>query len=203
MSINNDDIPPQSSYPYYWSEGSESSIDEFVTKYRPSMVQNDGTKPWLWVEGSESKFYSDVGREPATLEAIDLLKGCTAKIENIKTNKSIPLRSNKKSGAISKRELREWLQKEATEELKRIAIKHNYFTGKWLIFAPADKVDTIWATLAGSLVSGPLASSSARLAKVSINPDTETSHYRHVIYLYIPNVYDKNDVTAVRISLDI
>lgn len=85
-----------------------------------------------------------------------------------------------------------------------------------LIFAPPEKVDAIWAALASkfeacknawhayhcaeSLISGPLASSSARVAKVSTSPSTEVPHYQHVICLYIPNVYDKEDVTAVRIS---
>src|SRR6266550_576060 len=85
-----------------------------------------------------------------------------------------------------------------------------------LIFATPEKVDAIWAALASkfeargtawhayhfaeSLISGPLASSSARVAKVSTSPSTEVPHYQHVICLYIPNVYDKEDVTAVRIG---
>ena len=80
------------------------------------------------------------------------------------------------------------------------------------MFASPDKVDLIWAALAsklvdrrisasyhplGSLVSGPLAASSAKLAKVSTSPQAEMPSYQHVICLYLPNVYDKDDVTAV------
>ncbi|KAG5342607.1 hypothetical protein C0989_012112 [Termitomyces sp. Mn162] len=115
-----------------------------------------------------------------------------------KNDESIPLRSNKKTGVKSKKEVREQVQAEATEKLKEIAIKHGYVSGKWLIFASADKVDTIWSNLAKSLVSGPLASTFAYLAKVATSPESrESPNYQHLICVYIPDVYDKVRVTEV------
>ncbi|KAG5722215.1 UPF0696 like protein [Termitomyces sp. T112] len=194
MSKSEDVINP--GYTYSWNTDSVLPLQDFLTKYKPSMVQNDGKKPWIWVQGSAPT------HEERTQEAIEeasaLLKEVTQRVEAIKNDESIPLRSNKKTGVKSKKEVREQVQAEATEKLKEIAIKHGYVSGKWLIFASADKVDTIWSNLAKSLVSGPLASTFAYLAKVATSPESrESPNYQHLICVYIPDVYDKVRVTEV------
>jgi len=160
------------------------------------MVQNDGTKPWIWVRGS-APLKEDTGVIEAREEAAKLLTEVTERVENIKNDDSIPIRSNKKTGAKSKKEVREQVQAEATDKLKEIAIKHGLVSGKWLLFAPADKVDMIWSSIASSLVSGPLCSTSAYLAKVATSPEQETAKFQHLICVYIPDVYDKASVTEV------
>ncbi|THH18113.1 hypothetical protein EW146_g2822 [Bondarzewia mesenterica] len=199
MSKKSEDVAPKpSAYPYSWSPESASDLPlkDFLTKYKPSMVQDDGTKPWLWVRGSRASS-EDMGEDAAIEEAAELLTEVTAKVEQIKNDKSIPVRSNKKTGAKSKKELRETEQASATEKLKVISVSHGYVSGKWLIFAPSDKVDTIWSTVATSLISGPLSATSAFLAKVATCPQSETPSYQHVLYIYLPNVYDKDAVTEV------
>lgn len=66
-----------------------------------------------------------------------------------------------------------------------------------LIFASSDKVDMIWSNLSKSLVSGPLASTSAFEAKVATCPKTESPNYQHVLCVYMPDVYDKDAVLEV------
>ncbi|KAG6879913.1 hypothetical protein C0992_009577 [Termitomyces sp. T32_za158] len=193
MSKSEDVVPTE--YAYSWNAESTISLQDFLTKYKPSMIQNDGKKPWIWVQGS-APTREDTGMQEAMEEASALLKEVTQKVEAIKNDESIPLRSNKKTGAKSKKEVREQVQAEATEKLKEIAIKHGYVSGKWLIFASADKVDTIWSNLATSLVSGPLASTDAYLAKAATSPESQdSSNYQHLICVYIPDVYDKVKVT--------
>ncbi|KZT23510.1 hypothetical protein NEOLEDRAFT_1095874 [Neolentinus lepideus HHB14362 ss-1] len=160
------------------------------------MVQDDGTKPWIWVKGSDVP-KEDGDRGAAINEASEILAEITEKVEKIKNDSSIPTRSNKKTGARSKKELREEVQAEATEKLKAISTKHNFVSGKWLIFAPSDKVDQIWTKLATSLVSGPLAPTQAHLAKVATSPRTDTPNYQHVLCLYMPDVYDEEAVRVV------
>ncbi|CCL99197.1 uncharacterized protein FIBRA_01212 [Fibroporia radiculosa] len=167
-----------------------------AVNYKPSMVQDDGTKPWLWVEKSD-KSTDHAKKDLAVEEATQLLKEMTEKIENIKNDDSIPVRANKKKGTKSKKEMREAVQSEATEKLKEISVRHDYVSGKWLIFAPSEKVDLVWSAIATSLVSGPLASTSADLTKVSTCPRIEIPNYSHVLCLYVPNVYDKDDMTEV------
>ncbi|OCH89866.1 hypothetical protein OBBRIDRAFT_755891 [Obba rivulosa] len=194
MGINDDILPEE--YPYAWSPNSSISLQEFLNKFKPSLVQDDGTKPWLWVTKSEER--SNEGDTSAAVkEASELLKEVTVKIQNIHDDPSIPLRSNKKKGTKSKKELREELQNEASEKLKEISIRHHFVSGKWLIFAPSDRVDVIWSTIADSLVSGPLSSTSAYLTKVATSPKAETPNYQHVLCVYIPDVYDKDTVTEI------
>ncbi|KAG1746501.1 translation initiation factor eIF 4e-like domain-containing protein [Suillus lakei] len=197
MGKESDDAVPQE-YLYFWSKGSSMALPDFLAKYKPSMVQNDGTKPWIWVEASNGKpDTSESGAAAAISEAAALLKEVSQRVEEIKNDDSIPMRSNKKTGAKSKKEVREKVQADATEKLKDISIKHSYVCGKWLIFAPADKVDAIWFKIATSLVSGALASTCAFLTKVATSPANETPHHQHVICLYIPDVYNKDAVTDV------
>lgn len=197
MGKESDDAVSQE-YPYFWSKGSSIALPDFLMKYKPSMVQNDGTKPWIWVEGSNrNKNTAESDATTAISEAATLLKEVSQRVEEIKNDDSIPMRSSKKTGAKSKKDVREKVQADAAQKLKDISIKHNYVCGKWLIFAPADKVDAIWSKIATSLVSGPLASTCAYLTKVASSPADETPHHQHVICLYIPDVYDKDAVTDV------
>jgi hypothetical protein len=53
-------------------------------------------------------------------------------------------------------------------------------------------------TSLGSLVSGPLAQTSAFLAKVSTTPKSPGPHYQHVICVYLPDVFDKDEVIKVQ-----
>lgn len=198
MGKESDDAAPQE-YPYFWStKGSSIALPDFLTKYKPSMVQNDGTKPWIWVEGNNrNQDTLESNTAAAISEAAALLKEVSQRVEGIKNDDSIPMRSSKKTGAKSKKDVREKVQADAAEKLKDISIKYNYVCGKWLIFAPADKVDAIWSKIATSLVSGPLSSTCAFLTKVATSPANETPHHQHVICLYIPDVYDKDAVTDV------
>ncbi|KAF9501436.1 hypothetical protein BDN71DRAFT_1439015 [Pleurotus eryngii] len=182
---------------YSWSSKHEFTLDEFLNKYRPSMVQNDGTKPWIWVNGSKGRDFDAEAQNAACEEGAQYLNEVTERVEEIKNDPSIPVRSNKKTGAKSKKELREQVQATATEKLKEISLKHKYVCGKWLVFAAADKVDVIWRGIATSLVSGPLAQTSAFQAKVATSPQEENPNYQHVICVYMPDVYDKDAVTKV------
>ncbi|KAH9889509.1 translation initiation factor eIF 4e-like domain-containing protein [Cubamyces lactineus] len=194
MGKDDDHIPE--GYQYEWTPKSDISLQEFLAKYKPSMVQNDGTKPWLWVRKAED-LPKEGGSEATVEEASKLLSEITERVQNIQNDTSIPIRSNKKKGLKSKKELREEVQHEATEKLKQISERHGYVSGKWLIFAPTDKVDIIWNSIATSLVSGPLSSTSAFLAKVATSPQSETPNYSHLICVYVPDVYDKASITEV------
>lgn len=46
-------------------------------------------------------------------------------------------------------------------------------------------------------MSGPLSTTAAFLAKVATSPVSKTPNYRHVICIYVPNVYDRDAVIEV------
>ncbi|KAG1716210.1 hypothetical protein ID866_950 [Astraeus odoratus] len=131
------------------------------------------------------------------MEALELLQKVTEKVEAIKNDNAIPMRSNKKTGAKSKKEIREQVQAEASSTLKEISQKYGLTCGKWLIFAPPDRIDAIWSGIARSLASGPLTTTSAFSAKVSTSPEHEVPSYQHVICVYVPDVYNKDSVIEV------
>ncbi|KAG8221304.1 hypothetical protein J3R82DRAFT_1471 [Butyriboletus roseoflavus] len=120
----------------------------------------------------------------------------TKRVEQIKNDMSIPVHGNKKEGTQSKKKVQEQAQANAAGKLKDIFQKYGFMNGKWLIFALSDKVDIIWSKIASSLVSGPLSSTSTSCAKVATSPENAVPGHQHVICVYIPNVYDKEDITA-------
>ncbi|KAI0317139.1 translation initiation factor eIF 4e-like domain-containing protein [Amylostereum chailletii] len=170
----------------------------FVAASLRAIVPSSRSAPsqWIWVRGPQKPKLTETGDE-AVSEAAEYLETVTENVEKIKNDPSIPVRSNKKTGAKSKKELREVEQTRATEKLREISLRTGYVSGKWLIFAPPEKVDAIWATVATSVASGPLASTSAYLAKVATFPRHETPNYQHVLCIYMPDVYDKAAVTEV------
>lgn len=100
----------------------------------------------------------------------------------------------------------------ATLPLCLYTLGHNTF--RRLMFVPSDKVDFIWRKIASkpifstsivclnqvrlaSLVSGPLSTTPAWLAKVATSPEGEVPNYQHLICVYIPDVYNKETVIEV------
>ncbi|KAI0665655.1 translation initiation factor eIF 4e-like domain-containing protein [Trametes maxima] len=191
-----DDVIPDN-YLYQWTTESETPLQDFLAKYKPSMVQNDGMKPWLWVHKTDGHSETPAKFEEAVAEASTLLSEVTERVKQIQHDPAIPIRSNKKKGLKSKKELREEVQYEATEKLKDVSKKHGAVTGKWLVFAPPDRVDAVWHAIATSLISGPLSATSAYLAKVATSPQSETPNYSHLVCVYVPDVYDQASVTEV------
>ncbi|KAI0645278.1 translation initiation factor eIF 4e-like domain-containing protein [Trametes meyenii] len=191
-----DDVIPDN-YSYQWCPKSETPLQDFLAKYKPSMVQNDGTKPWLWVHKTDGPSGTPDKFEEAVVEASTLLSDVTERVKQIQDDSAIPIRSNKKKGLKSKKEMREEVQHEATEKLKDISQKHGAVIGKWLVFAPPDRVDAMWHAIATSLISGPLSATSAYLAKVATSAQSETPNYSHLVCVYVPDVYDQVGVTEV------
>ncbi|KZP00490.1 hypothetical protein CALVIDRAFT_277182 [Calocera viscosa TUFC12733] len=185
-------------YVYSWTSKHELSLDQFLSKYKPSMVQDDGTKPWIWVHkdgGSPGKVGADLVE--AIEEAASMLEAATARVEAINNDASIPTRSNKKTGARSKKELREEVQATLTADLKKLAQEKGVTTGKWMFFAQPESVDGMWSRIASSLVKGDLGKTPAWLAKVSTSKPTADERAQHLICLYLPDLYDKAAATEV------
>jgi len=82
MAPKNEDVIPEN-YTYEWSANSDVPLADFLTKYKPSMVQNDGTKPWIWVRGVDSPAGMK-GMEEAVKEASTLLDEVSKRVEDIK-----------------------------------------------------------------------------------------------------------------------
>ncbi|KAG8739915.1 hypothetical protein FRC12_016163 [Ceratobasidium sp. 428] len=134
---------------------------------------------------------------PQLEQARKLLEEYTEKIVAVQKDDSIPVRSNKKKGLRSKKEIREEIMAEAAGEFKRISQESKLTCGKWLFFAPADHIDALFSRLAHDLVTGALSKTSAFCAKVATTPSTPEPNHRYLICLYLPDMYDKDAATEV------
>jgi len=132
-------------------------------------------------------------------EAKGVLKEAGDKVEGIKNDDSIPVRTNKKKGLKSKKEVREEVQERATEALKEIAIKHGFISGKWLVFAEGGHVDITFRKLAESLISGPLAETNVTAVRCTTTPlsTMEGQENRYSITVHFPNVYNADEARSL------
>ncbi|XP_031568577.1 uncharacterized protein LOC116303216 isoform X1 [Actinia tenebrosa] len=81
-----------------------------------------------------------------------------------------------------------------SETLKELALKYNYTSGKWMIFASSKHIDDIWFTIAKAVVAGKL----GMTTKVSTKNPPKKSH---VICVYTENFTNKDDVRRVEKGL--
>lgn len=70
--------------------------------------------------------------------------------------------------------------------------------GKWLIFLPADEVDTVWRRVRDATAAGDLGIS-AKVSTAKPNPDARDDRY--VVYVYTADWRDEEEVMRVREAL--
>ncbi|CAE6473109.1 unnamed protein product [Rhizoctonia solani] len=193
-------------YKYSWKPSSELSVDEFLKKYKPTMVVDDGKKPWIWVrrleheplDSANSTDSKDNGSKGSVIEsAHKILEDYTEKIASIQKDESIPVRANKKKGLRSKKEVREEVTTEATEKFKQLSQENKLTCGKLLFFVQTEHVDGAFSRMAHDLVTGALSNTPAFCLKVATTPVDVSPNHRYLICLYLPDLYDKAAVTEV------
>ncbi|KAF8706760.1 hypothetical protein RHS03_04674, partial [Rhizoctonia solani] len=205
-------------YEYSWKPSAGMSIDEFLQKYKPTMVLDDGTKPWIWVrrlehEPLDSVNRSDIDGTRSDTSIIErgqkLLEDYTGRIENIQKDESIPVRANKKKGLRSKKEIREETATEATEKFKQLCQESGLTSGKLLavfvclffvciltllfrlFFVQAEHIDGAFSRMARDLITGALSKTPAFCLKVATTPGDVLPNHRYLICLYLPDLYDR------------
>ncbi len=70
--------------------------------------------------------------------------------------------------------------------------------GKWLVFLPADEVDTVWRRVRDATAAGELGIS-AKVSTAKRNPDARDDRY--VVYVYTADWRDEAEVMRVREAL--
>ena len=71
--------------------------------------------------------------------------------------------------------------------------KHNVLHGKWLLYVKAENIEEDWPKIRNAVIEGKLGST----AKISDTPD----HGSHVVCIYCPNFFDKDELLRVRRSI--
>ncbi|KAF3930933.1 hypothetical protein ABW19_dt0208471 [Dactylella cylindrospora] len=188
--------------PTFYGPGTSESISKFLREYIPSETLSSDAGPWIWVKKDKQQHDPDTATRTPLEEASVILEGkaildqVTAKLLSIETDDDIPIRSSQ-SKPINKMRARDEAYNAAKSELQKLAQKHKYTSGKWLIFAKPTYCDYAFQVIAKSLIGGPLRDSSADCVKISTSDGSMEGEQRHVLCLYVPNIYDKDAVKEV------
>ena len=89
-----------------------------------------------------------------------------------------------------------WIVEDAPQVLPTAV--DDELAGKWLVFLPADEVDTVWRRLRDATAAGELGIS-AKVSTAKPNPDARDDRY--VIYVYTADWRDEAEVMRVREAL--
>ncbi|KAL9932286.1 hypothetical protein V8E36_008765 [Tilletia maclaganii] len=200
-----------------WTENvSKESLDDFLDANKPSKTKSslDG---WVWVRSARNP-HSDMSEEEredfdeAVAQAAELEAEVRAKVEKIRNDPTVPARTSKKGPGR-----KDLIKKEGERLLRGLAelgkARPALETGKWMWFEPPDKVDTLFAVLARSLIDGPLArlghgesdgpvvhtlKAATREGYAGAAPDKGR---QHLVCLCFDNIWDKEHATRVLHSI--
>ncbi|WOO78584.1 uncharacterized protein LOC62_02G002130 [Vanrija pseudolonga] len=136
-------MSPPDPLKYYWTPKHKFDIEEFIKKYKPSILSQDDA-PWIWARNGGGEATDPEAEDKAHTIAIGkgqvIVDGLVKKINKIDSDSSIPVRASK--GVKSKKVVRD------------------------------ENVDGVWARVARSVASGPLKDAGVNTVKVAtVNPD--------------------------------
>ncbi|QRW25317.1 hypothetical protein RhiXN_07266 [Rhizoctonia solani] len=148
-------------YEYSWKPSAGMSIDEFLQKYKPTMVFDDGTKPWIWVRRLEHEPLDSVNSTD-----IDSTRSDTSIIERgqklleITQERSRTFkyyrRFNREERTKKQEGNSEETATEATEKFKQLCQESGLTSGKLLFFVQAEHIDGAFSRIARDLITGAL-----------------------------------------------
>ncbi|CAK9785483.1 hypothetical protein CC85DRAFT_329208 [Cutaneotrichosporon oleaginosum] len=186
---------------YYWTPSSGVSIDDFLKKYTPSIL-DQGDAPWIWIGTSDARVDPEAetgAQTEAVAKGAVVLDETYKRLIEIGKDPNIPVRGKK--GGLNKKQAREEAQQKAADALKDISLETGYTHGKWMSFSRPENVDAIWARVAKSVAYGPLHDLGVTTAKVATRDPEAGTMGTHVVIIYVDNVYDKDMMTKVLVSL--
>ncbi|BEI93822.1 uncharacterized protein CcaverHIS019_0602810 [Cutaneotrichosporon cavernicola] len=178
---------------YRWTPSGGMPIDDFLKKYKPSLLDKTDA-PWIWVstggarddpEAENNALVKAVGKGQVVLDEV------TKRVAAIEKDDKIPVRGKK--GVLSKKQARDEAQKKAADALREISLE--------MSFPRTESVDAVWAKIARSVAYGPLRDAGVMTAKVATLDPMAGDMGTHVVIIYVDNIYDKDMVTKVLVSL--
>ncbi|BEJ16884.1 hypothetical protein CspHIS471_0602850 [Cutaneotrichosporon sp. HIS471] len=186
---------------YHWAPSGGMSIDDFLKKYKPSVLDKTDA-PWIWVETRAARDDPEAENN-ARVKAIGkgqvVLDEVTKRVAAIEKDDKIPVRGKK--GVLSKKQMRDEAQKKAADALREISLESGCTDGKWMSFPRTESVDAVWAKVARSVAYGPLRDAGVTMAKVATLDLMARDMGTHAVLISVDNIYDKDMVTKVLVSL--
>ncbi|KAJ3177817.1 hypothetical protein HDU85_005728 [Gaertneriomyces sp. JEL0708] len=187
-------------YEFIWNATRPASeLNTFLNSSRPSETYTDSTD-WIWVRDdaketlhkASGKYDGNGGTFAEAKElGMDVLETLKRRIQKIKDDPSIPARATK-ANPNSKPRIREAAQRDAKALITSIARSHGQTCGKWMFFPTLKQCDSMFRTIAMSLLFGPLKKTQAFCCKISPRKrDVPDDAQDYVICLYVPDIFDK------------
>ncbi|ESK85538.1 hypothetical protein Moror_10062 [Moniliophthora roreri MCA 2997] len=196
--------------PYFWSEDSDEPLKDFVARNEVgSTVNEDNPRGSVWIK--KGSLY-DSRHDFRTAAAIAMPKATTAWIRmkhvghfarletpivNIGYHRIINFDGSKEK--MRQLRLKNWIS------MRRLARKHGYTSGCWVIKPPElEEYRDSWARLAESLISGALRQTSAFMLH-AVRRDatvTQRNNQKYYILVHMPDIYDEPAVEKIARILD-
>ncbi|KAK6357437.1 hypothetical protein TWF718_001748 [Orbilia javanica] len=178
-------------------EGPSNTIhlNEFLKKYQPSAVSyksiNGG---WIFVKQDNSNPGYPMSKPDAYACEVKSRELLEKAIERFRTYDSSQAEYTSQAAGQEKKPvpyLFERVFKSSAQELRDLAVKHNYTRGGWFIYCPSGQVDKIFSDLSKSLISGELGRTSAHSVKVTASDSPKVPHNVHIVSVIVSDAWDK------------
>ncbi|EPQ27149.1 uncharacterized protein PFL1_05430 [Pseudozyma flocculosa PF-1] len=165
-----------------WTPASGEDLEKWLKKHKPTRTANDDDGGRVTVESpnlgrsSLVKHNDPAARQRVLEQACAAVDKAVKEHERIKTDDSIPVRTSKAKGQ-SKKVHREQVERELSNALIEFGTSSpQWLGGKWMSHDRERFVDSMFAKLARSVVSGPL----SQLKGGPIVTKVTAEHVRHL-----------------------
>lgn len=165
--------------------GSKESISSFLARLPPSKTSLSDAGPWIWARNTNQPF-KEGDTAAFVRKGTDLLHSYEEEAARLRA-------AHEKSGAKTTAGLTRKLnplRKTLEHDILTAARETGVTSGKWMLFPPADKVDSVWQTVVTALDEGKLGNT----AKVATD---DGSRQARLICVYTDDFGDKEDVKRV------
>ncbi|WEW59925.1 hypothetical protein PRK78_005407 [Emydomyces testavorans] len=170
------------------------SVASFLNRLPPSTTKASDLGPWIYI--ANRNFQSLVVPRVRRLveEGRKLLEEFEEELSEIQEDNKDKSSSAAKSAVTRKINKK---RRKLEADLLQVARDTGVITGKWMLFPSEDKLDEIWAAVAGATAKGALGVG----AKVATKPDDEVLSRPRLICVYTKDFQDKEDIRRVLLKL--
>ncbi|KAL6804467.1 DUF1917 domain-containing protein [Trichoderma sp. SZMC 28012] len=193
---------PYAGIEYAWQL--TETIDDFLTRLPPATTDQTPETPWIFIcnpyiprvhkhesqsqfsKGNEDEAPEEEGSKTAIVAqgGLERLHLVTKFIEG--------MQRSGKAKPIVEREIRKE-QRQATDDILKLAHLAKVRTGKWLLFCPASEVNEMWEIVAKATANNELGIA----AKVAPRSPLEDPRKDRILCIYTSDFSDKADVGRV------
>ncbi|KAK6362918.1 hypothetical protein TWF730_000370 [Orbilia blumenaviensis] len=186
-------------------EGPSNSIrlNEFLHKYKPSKTSYLGAGPWIFVKQDNQNPgfpWSKPDNYACEMRGRELMGDVIERIKSFEPRSSIGSNDDYREAQRLSPLIVEKAFQSAAQDLRELALKHNYTAGGWFMQVPKFHVDEVFNALSKSLIGGELKLTAAHTVKASTEGQKSMPAGIHIVSVIVPDAWDKE---ACKVVLDV